>query len=73
MSVKVAELTVDELTQLVQEAVEQKLIEMLGDPDEGLELREEIRARLRSSLEAEQSGVQPIPAQEIAARLDLEW
>ena len=73
MSVKVAELTVDELTQLVQEAVEQKLIEMLGDPDEGLELREGIRARLRGSLEAEQSGVQPIPAQEIAAQLDLEW
>jgi hypothetical protein len=46
-SVKVAELTVDELTQVVQEAVEQKLIEMLGDPDNGLELREEIKARLR--------------------------
>ena len=73
MSVKVAELTVDELTQVVQEAVEQKLIEMLGDPDEGLELREEIKARLRRSLEAEQSGVQGIPAQEAAAQLDLEW
>ena len=73
MSAKVADLTVDELIQLIQEAVEQKLIEMLGDPDEELELREGIRARLRSSLEAEQSGVQPIPAQEIAARLGLEW
>jgi hypothetical protein len=29
----------------------QKLEEMLGDPDEGLELREEIKARLRRSLE----------------------
>jgi hypothetical protein len=73
MSVKVAELTVDELTQVVQEAVEQKLIEILGDPDEGLELREEIKARLRRSLEAEQSGVEGIPAQEVAAQLDLEW
>ena len=73
MSAKVAELTVDELTQVVQAAVEQKLIEMLGDPDEGLELREEIKARLRRSLEAEQSGVQGIPAQEVAAQLDLEW
>jgi hypothetical protein len=73
MSVKVAELTVDELTQVVQAAVEQKLIEILGDPDEGLELREEIKARLRRSLEAEQSGVQGTPAQEVAAQLDLEW
>ena len=73
MSVKVAELTVDELTQLVQEAVEQKLIEMLGGPDEGLELREDIRARLRSSLEAEQGGVKPSSAQDVAAQLDLVW
>jgi hypothetical protein len=78
MSEKVAQLTVDELIRVVQEAVEQKLIEMLGDPDEGLELREEIKARLRRSLEAEQSGVvQPpvacVPAQEVAAQLDLEW
>ena len=73
MSAKVAELTVDELTQVVQAAVEQKLMEMLGDPDERLELREEIKARLQRSLEAEQSGVQGIPAQEVAAQLDLEW
>ena len=51
MSTTVAELTVDELKEIVQEAVEQKLTEMLGDPDEGLELREEITVRLRRSLE----------------------
>ena len=50
MSARVAELTVDELKQIIEEAVEQKLEEMLGDPDEGLELREEIKARLRPSL-----------------------
>ena len=73
MSARVAELTVDELKQIVQEAMEQKLSEMLGDPDEGLELREEIKARLRRSLEAERRGARGIPAQEVAAQLDLEW
>jgi len=33
MSARVAELTVDELKQIIEGAVEQKLEEMLGDPD----------------------------------------
>ncbi len=64
---EVAELTVDELKQIIQEAVKQKLAEMLGDPDEGLELREEIKVRLRRSLEAERRGARGTPAQEVAA------
>jgi hypothetical protein len=51
MNTRVAELTVDELKQIIEEAMEQKLEEMLGGPDEGLELREEITVRLRRSLE----------------------
>jgi hypothetical protein len=73
MSARVAELTVDELKQIIKEAVEQKLEEMLGDPDEGLELHEEIKARLRRSLEAERRGTRGISAQEVAAQLGLEW
>jgi len=46
---------------------------MLGDPDEELELREEIKARLRRSLEAERRGAKGISAQEVAAQLGLEW
>ena len=42
----VAEMTADELKQLVGLAVEQKLIELLGDPDKGLVLRESVRKRL---------------------------
>ena len=73
MSTRVAELTLDELKQLIETTVEWKLSEMLGDPDEGLELREEIKARLRRSLKAEQEGVRCISAQEVAAQLGLEW
>ncbi len=39
VSTKVAELTVDEFKQIIEEAVERKLSEMLGNPDAGLELR----------------------------------
>ena len=47
--------------------------EMLSGPDEGLELREEIEARLRRALAEERSGTRGIPAQEVAAQLGLEY
>ena len=72
MRTKVAELTVDELKQIIQEAVGQKLSEMLGDPDEGLELCSEVEDRLRRSLVAEGQGARGIPVQEVAAQLGLE-
>lgn len=69
----VADLTVDELKSLIREAVTQTILEIFGDPDEGLELREEIKDRLRPSLAATQPGAKLIPAQEVAAKLGLEW
>ncbi len=69
----VAELTVDELKTLVKEIVTQTILEMFGDPDEGLELRQDIKARLRDSLASVQAGGETIPAQEVAAKLGLEW
>jgi hypothetical protein len=69
----VAELSVDEFKQLIGEAVERKLLEVLGDPDEGLELHTEIQARLRRTLEAERRGTKGVPAREAADRLGLEW
>ena len=49
-SEKVADLTVDEFKALVQEIVVHTLSEMLGDPDEGAELREDFAEELRSAL-----------------------
>jgi hypothetical protein len=42
----VTDLTVDELELLI----EQKVLEILGDPDSGLELKEEFKAELRQRL-----------------------
>jgi hypothetical protein len=73
MSTRVTDLTVEQLRRLIETTVEEKLLEMFGDPDEGLELQDEIKARLRRSLEAEQEGARGIPADEVAAQLGLEW
>ena len=44
---KVADLTINEFRELVQEVVIQTLSEMMGDPDEGLELRDDFVAELK--------------------------
>ncbi len=66
---KVADLTVDELRSLVKETARQTILEILGDPDQGLELRDELKDRLRRSLAATET----IPAHKVAAELGLEW
>lgn len=35
-----------ELTQIISNVVEQKLVELFGDPDEGLSMKENLRKRL---------------------------
>ena len=67
MSTKVAELTVDELKHIIQETMEQKLSEMLGDPDEGLELRPEFEQQLRRSLAYVAAGGKTLSLEEITA------
>ena len=46
MARTVAEMSGEELRELVEAAVEQKIVELLGDPDAGLVLRENVRKRL---------------------------
>ena len=70
---KVKELTVEQFRNLVQEAIEEKLEEIIGDPDLGLELREEIKERLRSSLAAMQGGGKGIPIDQVARQAGLDW
>ena len=39
-------MTKEQLREMISETVERKLIELLGDPDEGLAIRKSLRARL---------------------------
>ena len=72
-SEKVADLTVDEFRALVQEIVVHTLSEMLGDPDEGAELREDFAEELRSALVAVEGDGKTVPAHKVAKRLGLTW
>ncbi|MBM3135553.1 MAG: hypothetical protein FJZ89_09800 [Chloroflexi bacterium] len=69
----VADLTVEQFKDLMRQVVIQTLSEVLGDPDEGLELRDDITVRMQRSLAALQAGTKTIPAQEVAAKLGLTW
>jgi len=70
---KVKEMSIDELKALIYQVVEEKLYEILGDPDRGMELKEEVKDTLRKSLAATQHGERGVPAQEVASKMSLEW
>ena len=55
-------LTIDELEYLI----EQKILEVLGDPDSGLELKEEFKRELKSRLE---NPSRRIPHHEVVDRI----
>jgi len=69
----VKDLSVEELKVVIGQVVEEKLREILGDPDAGLKLRPEIQERLQTDLEEPQPAAQNVPAAELARRRGLEW
>jgi hypothetical protein len=68
----VAQLTPSELQELIEDAVERKLDELLGDPDAGRELREEIRTRLLDQQRAIDSGQYGVSLEEAARQFGLQ-
>ena len=69
----VADLTIDEFRDLVRAVVIQTLSEMLDDPDEGLELRDDFAEELLGSLAAVEAGGKTTSAQKVAEKLGLTW
>jgi len=68
----VAQMTKDELREMIETIIEQKLLELVGDPDEGLPLRKTIRNRLLRQKEAIARGERGEPFEEVVQRLGLE-
>ena len=73
LSTKITDLTVEEFKELVRDTVVQTLQEMPGDPDEGLELREDFEQELRRSLETDQEEIPKTSAEIIAEKRGLKW
>jgi hypothetical protein len=72
MSTTVARMTKDELQEVIGAVVEQKLMELFGDPDQGLSLRESLAKRLRRQKAAVARGQRGERLEDVARRLGLE-
>jgi hypothetical protein len=62
-------LSPDQLKEFVRGIVDDRLRELLGDPDLGLQLGDGLRARLKESL----SDTQRLSGEDIADQLGLRW
>lgn len=69
----VKDLSIEELKALIGEVVEEKVREILADPDAGLSLRPAIQERLLRDLEEPHQEGENIPAVELARHRGLEW
>ena len=68
---RIADLTVDEFKDLVRETMMQSFSDLLGDPDEGLVLRNDFAEELRRSLAEIGAGGRTSSLTEVADRLEL--
>jgi hypothetical protein len=66
---KLSDLTLEELRELVKGIMDDRLRELLGDPDLGMEMGEAMRARLKQSL----ASSARITGEEVAEKLGLRW
>ena len=71
MAPNVGQLSTDELREIIGSVVEEKLKEILGDPDEGLELNALVRDRLLRQQRAVAEGERGDDLDDVAERLGL--
>jgi hypothetical protein len=71
MSATVVQISKKELTQVISNVVEQKLLELFGDPDEGLELKASVRRRLIRQQKAVAKGERGIAHAALRKQLEL--
>jgi hypothetical protein len=72
MTELVVHITKEELQQMIEVSVERTLIELFGDPDEGLELRDEIKERLIKQRDAVTRGEIGRDLEDVVKDLGLE-
>jgi hypothetical protein len=70
---QVKDMTIEELKLLIQETVAETIQSLMLDPDEGKQIKPEVKQQLLDSLQRTQSGERGIPAEEVAKNLGLIW
>ena len=71
MASTVAHMSKRELTEIVSTTVERKLLEILGDPDEGLTLKKNLRGRLHRQKKAVARGERGTDLASVRRQLSL--
>jgi hypothetical protein len=71
MNNSVAQMSKDEFREMIKTVVEQKLLDLLGDPDEHLELRKAVRTRLERQRQAVAAGERGRSIDDLANELGL--
>ena len=71
MAATVARMTKHELKEIIESTVEEKLLELLGDPDQGLVLKKTVKDRLRRQRKSVASGQRGESLAVIVKRLGL--
>jgi len=71
MAANVGQLSTDELKEIIGSVVEQKLKEILGDQDEGLEIRADVRDRLLRQKKAVAADERGEELEDVAKRLGV--
>jgi hypothetical protein len=72
MDTTVAQMTKDELREIIETTVERKLLELLGDPDEGLPIRKSVHERLLRQKRAVAEGERGEAFEDAVRRLGTE-
>ena len=72
MVLKLDKETLEQLITLIDERIQEKLEEILGDPDEGLELTDEAKAKIEESLAALERGEKTVPLEDVAKEMGIE-
>ena len=72
MDTTVGQMTKGELKAMIETVVEQKLLELLGDPDEGMPIRDSVRDRLLRQQQAVAAGERGQAFDDVARRSGAE-
>ncbi len=72
MATTVAQMTKGELREMIETIIEEKLLELLGNPDEGLPIRKLVHDRLLRQKEAVAVGERGESFEDVVRRLGLE-
>jgi uncharacterized protein YicC (UPF0701 family) len=68
---QIKNMDIEELKALIENTIDETLESYFGDPDEGKNLKEEIKQRLSAIRKRRKAGKKGIPAAEVYQRLGL--